>query len=86
MRHHLDTPIASELSQRVFMRRSRRHELGPQTLNSINRRRLHALPSVIIEREEKFMADLESVPDSFQGAAPVPTWHWHGKRHGTRRK
>lgn len=81
-RHILDHDVASDLSYRVLQLRARRHELGMQALDSSNQK-LYALPSQFVEREH-FMADLESVPDSFQGAAPVPAWHWHGRRKGKR--
>ena len=76
MRHHLDHPIATELSYLTLQARRLRGELGPCELDSVNRR-LYPIPSAIVQREA-FMADRESIPDSFQGERTIPTWHFHG--------
>ena len=57
--------IASDLSYFVLQARRERGELGAGRLDSTNQR-LYPLPSQVVQREA-FIADRESVSDSFQG-------------------
>ena len=79
----MDRPIASDLSQQVLQMRRLRGELGPCQLDSTNRT-LYALPCVVVQREA-FIADRQTVLDSFQGeprldGAVIPTWHYRGRK------
>jgi hypothetical protein len=65
--HPLDRPVGSDLSQQVLERRRLQGELASAALDSQNRR-LYGLPSQCVERHA-FIADRESVRDSFQGEA-----------------
>ncbi len=62
--------IATETFQACLEMRRRRGELSTPPLDSQNRR-LYSLPSVVVQREA-FIANRESVPDSFQGERPWP--------------
>lgn len=57
--------IASDLSQQVLELRRLRGELGPQALDSQNRR-LYAVPCAVVQREG-FIADREVAIDHAQG-------------------
>jgi hypothetical protein len=75
MAHYLDHVVASDQSQQVLELRRLRGELGPQQLDSVNRR-LHGIPSQVVVREA-FIADKDATPDSFQGE-----WLWPHLRKG----
>ena len=60
--HPLDRPIGSDLSFQVFQKRRRLSELGLPELNDQNRR-LHNLPSQIVQREA-YIASRETVHDA----------------------
>ena len=68
--------IASDLSYEVFQRRRLRGELTPCALDSANRR-LHPLPSEVVQREA-FIADRDAITDD----TLIPTWHRHRGRKG----
>jgi hypothetical protein len=84
MAHHLDHLVASDTSQQVLELRRLRGELGPQTLDSQNRR-LYGIPSVVVQREA-YAADRQAIPDSFQGETlqwlPVSEPPTRGRRKG----
>lgn len=58
----MQTPLASDLSQQVLELRRLRHELGPQVLDSLNRRLYQ------VEGYRPFVADV----DEFAGNTAQP--------------
>lgn len=78
MKHHLDIAMASDLSQQVLEMRRRLGEVSAPALDSSNRR-LHPLPSQLVQRDA-FIADRESTLEDLA----VPTFHYRGGRKSQR--
>ena len=69
MSHHLDRPLASDLSYLCLQKRRERGELAPCRLDSANQR-LYAIPSLIANRR-RFVADVDEFLTDASGSHRV---------------